>query len=133
MDKTNILSSELLSLVDFKNGVFFTLLPGDADKHLLYDFKTYGILPQYPEEVYFVDGKKSTYSFIPSIKNELSDLISAEMIADDQVSCVFDKVTGSRNNNYYIYYADVHPMFYKDEVYFHLDKQHASYELIKNV
>ncbi len=47
----NQLSSELLNVIDFKSGYFFTLLPKEANIERLYEFKTGLILPQFLKKV----------------------------------------------------------------------------------
>ena len=91
LKEVNALSVEVLKLVDFKKGHFFTLLPDDADFEMLHNFKIGLILPQYPEQEQIVDGKKSTFSWIPSIKEELSELIFNEMKSKLQFTCIFDQ------------------------------------------
>ena len=61
LDIKNVLSSELLNLVDFKSGVFFTLLTLGSDLERLYEFKSGIILPQNPIIVTEIDGKKSRH------------------------------------------------------------------------
>ncbi|CCB87292.1 putative uncharacterized protein [Parachlamydia acanthamoebae UV-7] len=73
LDIKNVLSSELLNLVNFKSGVFFTLLTLGSDLERLYEFKSGIILPQNPIIVTEIDGKKSRHQEISTIKEELSD------------------------------------------------------------
>ncbi|PJD95542.1 MAG: hypothetical protein CK425_08485 [Parachlamydia sp.] len=89
----NSLSSELLNLVDFKSGVFFTLLTLGSDLERLYEFKNGIILPQFPVIVSEIDGKKSLIQKVPTIKEELSDFIFHKLKSNQKLSCVFDEVT----------------------------------------
>ena len=48
LDNVNILSSQLLSLLNFKNGKFFTLLPNGSNFDRIHKFEEGLILPQNP-------------------------------------------------------------------------------------
>ncbi|MFI0436150.1 MAG: hypothetical protein ACH350_10605 [Parachlamydiaceae bacterium] len=130
LDDVNVLSKELLKLLNFKNGYFFTMLPSRAKFKEIYNFKVGGILPQNPIKEYYVDGIKSNYSVKNSINNELSFLILNEMKKNFDLSFVVDKVTGTANNVYYYTFSDCNPLFYNEEVYFLLNKVNASAEVI---
>ncbi|MFZ0564655.1 MAG: hypothetical protein WAM28_00435 [Chlamydiales bacterium] len=88
LDDVNKLSSKLLDLLDFKSGNFFTLLPEEANIKKLYEFKTGLILPQ-SEESYYVNGKKSTFTRIPTIDEEIPDSILNEIKLKDLCCIVF--------------------------------------------
>jgi len=130
LDGVNALSVELLNLLNFKNGYFFTLLPDDANLEEIYHFNCGGILPQYPEEEHIVNGHKSTYSWIPNINNELSQLILKEIETKHQLSCLMDDVSGSPKDKYYTLFSDNFSLFYENEVYFLLKRENISIELI---
>jgi len=130
LDKSNVLSSELLNLSIFKNGYFFTLLPNDANTERIYEFESGVILPQNPKEEYFVSGEKNTYSIIPTIRNELSELLLKEIKSSDQLCCFFDDVTRSPIDKYSTDSLYAHLLFYEDEVYYLLEKNEISSELI---
>ena len=72
LEKVNVLSDELLSAIDFAHGRFYTLLPQDAHLEFLYNFRNGGMLIQNPTQEYCVDGKKSSFSVIPTIRNQIS-------------------------------------------------------------
>src|ERR1700679_4131068 len=82
-DDANALSCEILKSVNFSDGCFFTLLPADANLERIYEFQSGMILPQNPEQTYFIAGEKSTYSAIPNIKDELCKLILEEIKSHD--------------------------------------------------
>jgi hypothetical protein len=130
LDNVNALSSELLNLLDFKNGYFFTLLPDEANLTEIYHFKCGGILLQYPEEEHVVNGYKSTYSWIPDIDKELSPLILKEIKSKYELSCLIDDVSASPKDKYYTLYSDNFSFFYGDEVYYLLKKNNVSVELL---
>jgi hypothetical protein len=130
LDKTNALSSELLNSLAFKDGYFFTLLPDDANLKNIYDFKGGLVLPQYPEEEHIVNDHRSTYSWVPDIEDEMSHLILKEIKSKDDLSCIFDNVSGTASDIYYIHFSDAHPLFYEKEVYFLLEQNNLSIELV---
>jgi hypothetical protein len=130
LDKVNALSAELLKLVNFKNGHFFTLLPDNANFERIYDFEWGGVLPPNPIEECIVNGHKSTYSIKNSINDELSPLILKEIKSKYELSCVFDKVSGTPSNAYYIYYSDAHPLFNEKEVYFLIEQKNISIDVL---
>jgi hypothetical protein len=131
LDKTNALSSELLNLLNFKNGYFFTLLPDDANTQAIHNFKVGGILPQNPIEEYFLNGHKATYSIKTSIRDELSQLILKEMASHKRLSCIFDDVgcSPTKSKGYPLF--DSHGLFYENESYYLLQKSKISIELIE--
>src|ERR1700722_10290813 len=76
----NRLTSELLKVIDFKKGYFFTLLPEGSNIERLYEFKGGVILPQNPIIEYESSpGSISTYSIVPTIDKELSVLIQQKV------------------------------------------------------
>lgn len=130
LNNVNALSTELLNLLDFQSGYFFILLPRDANYKQIYQFKEGGILPQNPLEKYFNNGHLSTYSWIPDIDEELSELIFKEIESKPYFSCLIDKVTGTANDVYYVTFSDSNPLFYEEEVYFLLNKNNVSKSVV---
>jgi len=129
LEKATTLSAELLNLLDFKNGHFFTLLPNDANIKRLYEFEGGVILPQNPEQEYFVSGKRATYSIIPTIRKELSELILKKIESKDKLCCVFDDVVRIPTDKHMALFHS-YGLFYKNEVYYLLEKNKISNELI---
>jgi hypothetical protein len=131
LDNVNGLSRELLNLLDFKKGYFFTLLPDDANFDRIYEFKAGLVLSQNPTLEHIINGHRSTYTWIPHIDEELSDLILKEVLSRPDLSCIMDKVTGSLpKDKSHPYFADNYTAFYDEEVYFFLTKANISHELI---
>jgi hypothetical protein len=130
LKNVNTLSDQLISILDFKNGHFFTLLPDDANFNLIYNFKEGMILPQFPKQEMISDGQKATYSLIPNIRNELVELLLKEIKLDKKSYYIIDKVTGTAGNNYNIHYQECHPLFHKDEVYFLLGTNNISINVL---
>jgi hypothetical protein len=124
----NQLSTELLNVIDYKSGDFFTLLPKEANIERLYKFKSGLMLPQ-SEESYYENGEKSTFTRIPTIDEEIADLILNE-IKLENLCCIFDDVTRypSEKNTTEIFKN--HGVSYETEVYYFLNYETASEELI---
>jgi hypothetical protein len=131
LDNANTLSLELLSYVNFKDGFFFTLLPPDANIERIYEFESGMVLHQNPEQICFIAGEKSTYAIIPTIRDELSRLILEDIKSKDQLSCIFDDVLHSSNDKFYRNLIFSHGLFYENELYYLIQKNEFSYELIK--
>lgn len=116
LNEVNVLSSGLLKFVDFKSGVFFTLLTSESDLERLYEFETGVILPQPPIIVTEVHGKKSRHQEIPTIKEELSDFILHRLNANNKLSCVFDDVIYSPESPH------LKPFYEKKSIYLFSDE-----------
>ncbi|WP_079978261.1 hypothetical protein [Parachlamydia acanthamoebae] len=113
LNEVNALSSELLNLVNFKSGVFFTLLTLGSDLERLYEFKSGVILPQNPIIVTEIDGKKSRHQEVSTIKEELSDFVFHKLISNEKLSCVFDEVTMDYDDSY------LNKFYEKKSIYLH--------------
>lgn len=131
LDETNALSSELLKLVNFKNGYFFTLLPENANFKSIHDFNAGWILPSNPVIEYPVNESMASYSIKNSIEDELIPLIFELIKSKTNFTCIMDDFEGYPKNRYPIHYRDNYSLFYGDEVYFRLAKDNLSKELVE--
>jgi hypothetical protein len=131
LEEVNTLSIQLLKLLDFKNGHYFTLLPEDANFERIHNFKTGLILPQYPIQECIIKGKKSTFARIPDIEKEVSQLLFKETRLNKYLSYIFDDVKGRASDDWSNYSYDIHPMFYGQDVYFLLNEDNLSVTNIK--
>ena len=129
LDNVNALSSELLNLLNFKNGYFFTLLPDNANFKNIYHFKEGLILPQNPIQTQIINGNRLAFSWTPNIDNELSQLILKEISSNPQFSCIMDNVLGAPEDKNHPCYSDNYTLFYDDEIYSLLNNN-ISYDLI---
>lgn len=133
LEGTNALSSALLRIIDFQKGSFFTLLPDGSNIERLYEFEAGVILPQNPDIEYISKntGEKNTYSLIPKIDDELSEVIFAKMISDNNLCCIIDDVTLTPEENYfdclipYKHHID-------EELYYILEPASITSDLIKH-
>lgn len=130
LEKTNILSIELLNLLNFENGHFFTLLPDNANLDGRHDFKSGWILPPNPIEEYYVDGVRCTYSIKNTIRHQLIPLLFNLIKSEIHFTCIMDNFNGYLKEDYPIYYADNYSLFCGEEIYFNLNSTNTSPELL---
>lgn len=116
LTEVNTLSSELLNLVDFKSGAFFTLLTSGSNLERLHEFKGGVILPQNALIVTERNGDNSFSREVPTIKNELSDFILKKLNSNPKLSCVFDDVTSYPDDLF------LKPFYEKKSIYLHENK-----------
>ncbi len=100
LENANTMSIELLNHLNFKDGIFFTLLPSDSNIERIYEFESGMVLPQNPEQIYYIAEERNSFSIIPTIREELCELILEEIKSNDRMSCVFDDVLRSPNDNF---------------------------------
>jgi hypothetical protein len=122
----NTLSNELLNVIDFTDGYFFTLLPENANLENLYKFTTYGILPQNPTIEYLVNEQMSTYTEIPTIVQEIGTYIFEYMILNNINFCIFDDVTRMPNDRRHPTLFSTNGFFLKQEIYYIINKNDIS-------
>jgi len=127
----NALSTELLKLVDFRSGVFFTLLTSGSDIERLHEFKSGVILPQNPIEVTEENGKKSFSQEVPSVKEELCEFLFYKLSSNSKLSCVFDEVTRyPTDRNLKEFYEKKSIYLYKKEVIYVIKDLNKNSEFI---
>jgi len=130
LDEANTLSSILIKLINFKEGQFFTLLPVDANLERLYSFETGIVLTQNPIKEYVVNGQKATYSVIPTIRDELADLIVNEINQKDHLCCIIDDVIREVSDKKHIALYDTNGLIYQNEIYYLFTKYNLDRNLI---
>jgi len=131
LDNVNLLSSELLRSIDFKQGFFFSLLPKDANIEEKHQFKAGWILPPNPIEEYVCEGKICRYSVKKSIMDDLSFLILQEMNQRNNLSAVMDDVNGDKpKDEAHPCFFDNYTAFFQDEIYSLVTEKNRSVELI---
>lgn len=130
LDNANTLSSVLLKLIDFDEGNFFTLLPEKSNIERLYEFESGIVLPQNPEQKYASDETKATFATIPTIKNELSELIMQNININNKLSCIIDDVIRYATDKFHMELFNEHGLSYGKEVYYLLKNKEISSKLI---
>lgn len=133
LEEVNTLSNELLNLVDFNSGVFFTLLFLGSNLDRLYEFKEGIILPQNPIIECQIDGITSKHSRTPTIKEELSEFIFNNLNNNKKLSCIFDDVTcGLNDSSLRVFYEKKVIYLHKNEVIYVIRQNNNNLELISN-
>jgi hypothetical protein len=132
----NTLSNALLNAIDFRGGCFFTLLPENANLENLYKFTTYGILPQNPMIEYLVNEQMSTYTEIPTVDEEIAEFILDAIRSNNAAYCIFDDVNAKADEETIELSNSIpsdlyfHSFFYKQEIYYLINKEEISQEII---
>jgi len=133
LTEINALSIELLNLIDFKSGAFFTLLPEGSDLERLYEFKGGVVLPQNPIEFTEKNGKKSFFQKVPTVEKELCEFILYKLSSNPNLSCVFDEVTHYPNDrNLKALYEKKSVYLYENEVIYVIKENNKNHETILN-
>jgi len=114
LTEINALSIELLNLIDFKSGAFFTLLPEGSDLERLHEFKYGVILPQ--NSLIITERKKSFSREVPTIKKEMSSFIFNKLTSNPILSCIFDDVISYPDDLILNYFYE------KKSIYLHENK-----------
>ncbi len=107
---TNLLSSEICKLVEFKNGVFYTLLPKNLTDEQLYGFKWGGL-----------GG---------NVREKVVDLLFHQLQNNPELLCIFDDIDGTYTPSYdeeSFLQTGVH---FEDQIYYLVDKKNASKEFL---
>lgn len=126
---TNTLSSELLNTVSFESGCFFTLLPEGSNIERIHEFEVGVVLPQNPELHYDSQETKSTYSFIPTIDDELAQLIHKKLEKYKTFTCVFDDAMRDTDDTCLNFFSQKSMLYcYNIEAYYILNYSNASIE-----
>lgn len=125
------LSKELLNLLDFEKGQFFTLLPTDADLARLHEFSYGWILPQNETKEYIDEfGRKSSFSWTPTVLNEISQFIFEEVNLKG-FTCFFEDVVRLPSDPHLEFFHE-YGLLYLNELYYLIDNEHASQESIRS-
>lgn len=106
----NTLCDEILNIVNFEMGSFFTLLPDDVDEKKLYEFKCGGMAK--------------------GVQDLIEQSIYQKLNQNNHLTCIFDDAISDYssmcNEDFFI----SHGLSYKDEVYYYIAKSTNSLELI---
>ena len=116
----NTLSKELLKVIHFEEGSFFTLLPSGIPDSVLYHF-------EYADDL----GWKN---YEPQIKGnkpirELSNHLLQKMEQNHSLSCIFEDVEQSPTDPHVEHFHS-HGLLYNKEIYYLVKPTNVSYDLI---
>ena len=112
LSNANLLSSELLKLVDFSVGNFFTLLPVNANLKKINECKWGGVTP--------------------NITEEIQSIILNKIVSNGKISCVFDEISGVFKPGYNESIYMTCGLVYEQEIYYVISKSIATPQLIAN-
>lgn len=125
----HILTQELLKTLEFEKGEFFTLLPSSADLSKLYEFYGGCILPQ-NKTLKYKNEEKGSYTWIPTLKNEMSLYILEKLKFNESYACIFEDVL-RRPNGPHLDFFHQYGFLYLEQIYY-LVKNNASAEVVKS-
>jgi hypothetical protein len=127
LEKTNLLSSEAIQMINRQKGLFFTLLPKEADLENLHQFSR-GILPEMPMQIGPVGSLPGVYahSEIFSLDKEIGEYLAR----DNQSFCVIDDFNSRYNNEYESDLFERFGKHYEEEIYYLLTPENFSQENI---
>jgi hypothetical protein len=130
LEGVNELSIEVLNLVDFNDGFFFTLLPNNANLDRIYNLNEGLILPQNPKLL--SEDRKSYFQYIPTLREEVSEYIYEKMCSTNPtLNCIIDDFNSSitRPSLEFFKSRDLFASF-SDQVYYKLPSSMANAKII---
>ncbi len=128
----NALSLELLKNLEFEKGQFFTLLPVNADLNRIYDFFGGCILPQNKTNEYINDlGKKSSYTWIPTLKKEIGNLVFEKLNSNMNLCCIFEDVITRPDDKHIDFFLE-YGVLHSNDIYYLLRKPKISVDAVIN-
>ena len=131
IEGANTLCTELINILDFHTGFFFTLLPSNANFQRINEFTDGIILPQNPNVEFIINEKKASYSEIPTLQEELCDFIFKTLNDNQKLSCIFDDVLRSSDSSQLDFFNQRNLFFtYNEELYYKINKNNVNYNSI---
>lgn len=129
LENANLLSIELLKFIKSNSGVFYTLLPDDADISRLNQFDSF-ILKQNPVLELGNGEKKSKYQTIPTIRDELCEFLMERVCVNNKLACIFDDFNSTYKEGYVSDLFSHCGIHYNAEVYYLVDSSFISKEVL---
>ena len=128
LEGTNSLSVEIIKYIEENKGVFFTLLPEEANITKLHEFSQ-SILPEQPSQRGSIGNLQGeyTYSMVISLEKEVCDYIINE-IDKHRFLCVVDSFNETYDPQHSCDLFDGFGGFFKNEVYYILKPEKISRE-----
>lgn len=127
----SVFSDSADKLIDFNDGIFFTLLPVNIDLKKLYDFGSGGILEQNIIEEIFVLDKKMKGQQIPNIQAEIGELICNLISSSNKLSCLIDDYNSQPDDLRDDELFRVFGIYFANEVYYRFGRTSDSVECIE--
>jgi hypothetical protein len=127
----NALSKLIYNLLPFNTGIFYTLLPENADLSRLHFFEHGGILPKFPEEEIYIKGFDKPFigERVNSINPELAIFFNRQLMRGNGRSIIFEEVVKSPGDPHTDFLKS-HGLLYKEEIYYLLSQKDNKLEII---
>lgn len=114
LSETNYLSSTLLELLDFKSGIFFTILPKRTESRKMHQFKYGGIAK--------------------GVIEQIRQFLFGKLLLESKTACIFDDVSATYDNsvnfNYPLFTS--YGLILDKEVYYLVRSKDVSLETIND-
>ncbi|WP_154017922.1 hypothetical protein [Candidatus Protochlamydia phocaeensis] len=128
LNKTNTLSCELLNLLNFRSGCFFTLISNQTVIENLHNFERGGIFPQQSMKE---NVREQCYSSVQTSRNEVANMLFYELKRKSNFNCCFDDMLTSPLPIGSDELFDAYGVCYKNDVYYYLQNKDISVDLLK--
>ena len=118
LEVTNKLSNNIIDFIIDHEGIFFTLLPNNANLEKLHQFSQ-SIFPEMPREKGPIGSLPGvyTYSKISSLEEEFSEYLILELTKNNLL-CVIDNFNASYNQEYSCELFDKFGKYNDKEIYY---------------
>ncbi len=127
---SHAISKELKATLNLENGQFYTLLPENANFKELYILEGGWILPQNPVlEQESKSGKKSSYTWIPTLDQEIANYIFEKIQLNENYLAIFEDVARIPEDFQQEFVLEF-GLRYTNEFFYQLNKGNATEELI---
>lgn len=99
---SNYVSDVVVSVIDFSGGDFFTMLPDPVDHEKIHEFSIGGILHKNPIQRGVIGSLPGIYEFseIPSVTNELAEMVKIFVEKNGQNLCLIDDVIRNSSDSF---------------------------------
>lgn len=111
LSDTTALASKILSLMDLKKGFFFTFLPSKTNFSLAAQFNISGIAK--------------------GVREQIPSMLINKLQEYDPLCCIFDNISEVFSSKYKSKLFSKCGLFYREEIYYLINKENISLELIK--
>jgi len=121
LEDTNALSVEMIHFISNHPGMFFTLLPDDANLSRLHEFSI-SILPELPQQRGPIGSLPGIYDYsrIPSLEEECCEYLERE-VKKNKSLCIIDSFNQEYKESFQSEPFDIYGKHYKKEIYYAFD------------
>lgn len=128
------LSKKIIEKIDFSQGLFFTLLPENANLNKLYEFSHGEIIPQSSnsEEPFFIEGISQPFHLLLTTDHDLCEFIKFFLNKQNKNYAILESVV-SEIDDPNINIKNVKLISYNKEIYYFLNKKNSIEEINETV